>query len=220
MQYLKIISLLTFIFIITACGLSPFDETTNSTIPVSGNMREENTLFETGADNCVFMFETNDTKYLGANGYTIWSVPYINTSDTFDEFTVETVKENGRTEAGFGIIFCAQQINEKPFMLTVMINANGFYTVGKITNGVYCHINEGWRNCRYIRKGLGVKNRLCISYDNERQNYILKINGYEITEFTVSENITFKNSRKGFAVVIANNENFPSSSVKVTFEYK
>ena len=49
---------------------------------------------------------------------------------------------------------------------------------------------------------------------------VLKINGYEITSFTVSEQISFKNSRSGFAVVIASNENFPDKPVRVTFENK
>ena len=58
------------------------------------------------------------------------------------------------------------------------------------------------------------------SYDDTEISFLIKINGYELTEFTVPEEIAFKDSRSGFAVVIADNENFPDSQVKVVFEKK
>ena len=105
-------------------------------------------------------------------------------------------------------------------MLAVLINANGYYTVGKVSDGVFCHINGGWKNSNFINKGYGIKNTISVAYDTGTRNFILKINGYEITSFTVSEQISFKNSKSGFAVVIANNENFPGNPVRVTFENK
>ena len=130
------------------------------------------------------------------------------------------IKESGRTEAGFGLVFCEQEIEGKPFMLAVLINANGYYTVGKVSDGVFCHINDGWKNSSFINKGYGIKNTISVAYDTGTRNFILKINGYEITSFTVSEQISFKNSRSGFAAVVANNENFPDKPVRVTFENK
>ena len=124
------------------------------------------------------------------------------------------------SEAGFGLVFCEQKIEGKPFMLAVLINANGYYTVGKVSDGVFCHINDGWKNSNFINKGYGIKNTISVAYDSGTRNFILKINGYEITSFTVSEQISFKNSRSGFAVVIANNESFPDKPVRVTFENK
>ena len=105
-------------------------------------------------------------------------------------------------------------------MLAVLINANGYYTVGKVSDGVFCHINDGWKNSNFINKGYGIKNTISVAYDTGTRNFILKINGYEITLFTVSEQIAFKNSRSGFAAVVANNENFPGKPVRVTFENK
>ena len=220
---MKLEKLLIGVFIIAAlssCELAPFEERENLVNPDQTNLQEESSMFEKDEQNETFTFETNDTKYLGANGWTLWTVPNVNTSESFNPVAVEVIKESGRTEAGFGLVFCEQEIEGKPFMLAVLINANGFYTVGKVSDGVFCHINDGWKNSNFINKGYGIKNTISVAYDTGAKNFILKINGYEITSFTVSEQISFKNSKSGFAVVIANNENFPSKPVRVTFENK
>ena len=204
----------------SSCELAPFEEGETLTRPEQTNLQEESTLFEKDEQNKIFTFETNDTKYLGAKGWTLWTVPNVNTSESFNPVAVEVIKESGRTEAGFGLVFCEQKIEGKPFMLAVLINANGYYTVGKVSDGVFCHINDGWKNSNFIKKGYGIKNTIYVAYDTGTRNFILKINGYDITSFTVSEQITFKNSRSGFAVVIANNEIFPGKPVRITFENK
>lgn len=204
----------------SSCELAPFEEGETLTRPEQTNLQEESTLFEKDEQNKIFTFETNDTRYLGAKGWTLWTVPNVNASESFNPVAVEVIKESGRTEAGFGLVFCEQEIEGKPFMLAVLINANGYYVVGKVSDGVFCHINDGWKNSNFINKGYGIKNTISVAYDNGTRNFVLKINGYEITSFTVSEQISFKNSRSGFAVVIANNENFPGNPVRITFENK
>lgn len=220
MKLEKLIIWLASLAVLTSCELTPFEEEKSTVKPEQTTAQETSSLFVQDEDNKVFTFETNNTKYLGTNGYTLWTVPNVNTSESFNPIVVEAVKESGRTEAGFGLIFCEQKIEDKPFMLAVLINANGYYTVGKVSDGVFCHINDGWKNSNYINKGYGIKNTIAVAYDADTKNFLLKINGYEITSFTVSEQISFKNSRAGFAVVIANNENFPSNPVRVTFENK
>lgn len=220
---MKLEKLLIGVFIIAAlssCGLAPFEEGENLINPDQTNLQEESSMFEKDEQNKTFTFETNDTKYLGAKGWTLWTVPNVNTSESFNPVAVELIKESGRTEAGFGLVFCEQEIEGKPFMLAVLINANGYYTVGKVSDGVFCHINDGWKNSNFINKGYGIKNSISVAYDTGNKNFILKINSYEITSFTVSEQISFKNSKSGFAVVIANNENFPGNPVRITFENK
>ena len=204
----------------SSCGLASFEEGENLIKPEQTNLQEESSMFEKDERNKIFTFETNDTKYLGANGWTLWTVPNVNASESFNPVAVEVIKESGRTEAGFGLVFCEQEIEGKPFMLAVLINANGYYTVGKVSDGVFCHINDGWKNSNFINKGYGIKNTISVAYDTGTRNFILKINGYEITSFTVAEQISFKNSRSGFAVVIANNESFPDKPVRITFENK
>lgn len=220
MKYMKLLMGLVLLTIMTSCELAPFEEGQNPVTPEQTNVQEESTMFEEYEQNKMFIFETNDTKYLTPNGYTLWTVPQINTSENFNAISVKVTKESGRTEAGFGLVFCEQNIDEKPFMLAVMINTNGLYSIGKIYDGVFSHINNGWLKSNHIYSGLGVPNDISITFNNTNKNFTLSINNYEITSFTVNEKITFKNSRSGYVVVIANNENFPSKPVRVTFENK
>ena len=204
----------------TSCGLSPFEEDRGSVKTEKTKIEEGSSLFTSDEENKVFTFETNDTKYLGADGYTLWTVLNVNTGESFNPLCVEMTKESGRSEAGYGIVFCSQELEGKPFMLTVLINANGYYTIGKVMDGVFSHINDGWKNSDYIFRGIGARNTLMVTYDSSSKNFMLKINGYKMTSFTVSENLAFKNAGNGFAVVIANNESFPEKSVRVIFENK
>ena len=218
MKYVKLLMGLVLLTIMTSCELAPFEEGQNPVNPEQTNVQEESTMFEEYEQNKTFIFETNDTKYLTPNGYTLWTVPQINTSENFNAISVKVTKESGRTEAGFGLVFCEQNIDEKPFMLAVMINTNGLYSIGKIYDGVFSHINNGWLKSDHIYSGLGVPNDISITFNNTNKNFTLTINNYEITSFTVNEKITFKNSRSGYVVVIANNESFPSKPVRVTYE--
>lgn len=218
MRYKRRLIEFTVLVLLASCELSPFEEDANP-VPVElTSVEKESALFEADGQDKIFTFRTNDTKYLTENGYTLWTVPLVNKEESFSPLTVEATKESGRSEAGYGVVFCEQEIEEKPFMLTVLINANGFYTVGKISDGVFSHINNGWQSFSYINTGFGIKNTISIAYANDTKNFALKINGYETTTFAVSEEITFTNSRSGYVAVIANNENFPSNPVKVTFE--
>lgn len=220
MKHENLLIVFASLVLFSSCEIAPFEEGENLVNPDQTNLQEESSMFEKDEQNETFTFETNDTKYLGEKGWTLWTVPNVNTSESFNPVAVEVIKESGRTEAGFGLVFCEQKIEGKPFMLAVLINANGYYTVGKVSDGVFCHINDGWKNSSFINKGYGIKNTISVAYDTGTRNFLLKINGYEITSFTVSEQISFKNSRSGFAVVIANNENFPDKPVRVTFENK
>lgn len=220
MKHENLLIVFASLVLFSSCEIAPFEEGENLVNPDQTNLQEESSMFEKDERNKIFTFETNDTKYLGANGWTLWTVPNVNTSESFNPVAVEVIKESGRTEAGFGLVFCEQKIEGKPFMLAVLINANGYYTVGKVSDGVFCHINDGWKNSNYINRGHGIKNTIAVAYDAGTKNFLLKINSYETTSFTVSEQIAFKGSRSGFAIVIADNENFPGKPVRVTFENK
>lgn len=208
--------------LLTACGLSPMEDKEEDLIPEEPvNITEETSLFtEDSVELGKYLFETNDTKYLNKNGYTIWSTNKTNTSTNFESINIELSKLSGRTEAGFGIVFCEQQYDGKPYMLAIMINANGLYTIGKIVNGAFYHLEGNWKFSEYINKGFGFKNNISVSYDNSLESFVLTINDEEITRFTVPEKISYKNSKSGFVVVISNKENFPETPVKVEFEIK
>lgn len=221
MKNIKFLMVIPVLTLITACGLSPMQEKDNITSEEKVNLLEETSLFaEDSNQTGVYLFETNDSKYLNKDGYTIWATNKTNQSNSFETITMEMSKISGRAEAGYGIVFCEQQIDDKPYMLTVLINANGLYTIGKIINGMFYHLEDNWKFSNHINKGYGFKNQISISYDNSKNSFLLKINESDITTFTVPEKISFKDSKSGFVVVISNKEAFPVKPVKIEFEEK
>jgi hypothetical protein len=220
MKHIKFIIAMALAVPLASCELTPFEAGGTAAAPEETVVEEESSLYteDTDADGETFVFETNDTRYLNEAGYTLWTTRYVNESDAFEPIRVTLCKESGRSEAGFGIVFCSQEIDGKPFLLTVLINTNGLYTVGKVVDGVFSYMKSGWNNSNYINNGYGIRNDLAISHDVENNNFILEINDYEITDFTVPDGVSFRGSRWGFAVVISNSEDFPRSSVKVSFE--
>lgn len=217
MRFERLLTGLFIMAVLFSCDLSSFYGNLEGCEPEETTVAEASTLFAPDDKTEAYAFKTNDTKYLSANGRTFWTAKETNSSESFEPVSVTVCKESGRTEAGFGIVFCSQELDGTPFMLAVLINANGLYTAGKVSNGIFSHIT-GWRNSVYINKGLGIQNVISVSCDSESKNFTLSINGYAVTTFAVSENIVFNSSKSGFAVVIANNENFPENPVKVTFE--
>ena len=221
MRITKSWMVIPFIVLLSACGLSPMEEKKEIESEEPVNILEESSLFIEDSNNSGhYLFETNDSKYLNEKGFTIWTTNKTNSSNKFEPITVDIAKTSGRAESGFGIIFCEQQYEGKPYMLAVMINTNGLYTIGKVVNGVFFHLEGNWKFSGYINKGYGFKNRIRVSYDISKESFVLEINDEEITTFTVPEKISYKDSKSGFVVVISNREEFPAKAVKVEFEEK
>ena len=204
------------LLVLSSCKLQPFETDKPQIITEETKLREETSLFI--KSNNTYVFQTNDTKYLSSKGFTLWTAAFVNESQRFEPLSYTIIKESGKADAGYGIIFCSQETDGVPFMLTVLINTKGMYSIGKVKNGVFSHINEGWKSSACINRGYGVTNTISVSYDNNKDEFVVLINGIMISTFTVSENILFQNSQSGFAVVIAPDEDFPAVPVKVTFE--
>ena len=111
MKHENLLIVFASLVLFSSCELAPFEEGENLIKPEQTNISEESSLFEKDEQNKIFTFETNDTKYLGANGWTLWTVPNVNTSERFNPVAVEVIKESGRTEAGFGLVFCEEKID-------------------------------------------------------------------------------------------------------------
>ena len=77
---------------------------------------------------------------------------------------------------------------------------------------------EGWKDCSYLNKGYGVKNQLCITYDEKTQYFAININGKYVTKFKVMDDIKFEKTKIGYVVVISNLEKFPQKEVRVVFK--
>lgn len=223
MKYRMCFIVLLFSVLFASCSFSGYEKETENRNKTEENYIEEaSELFveQEKESEKMYVFETNDTKYLSSKGFTLWTENIKNESDNFSDITVTTCKESGNAEAGFGIIFCSQKIDGKSFMLSVLINAKGYYTIGKVLDGKFSYINNGWTECKNLYTGLGVKNTISVSYELNNNQFVLKLNGIQVEKFTSSENITFKYSNSGYVVVISDKENFPTDSVKVIFADK
>lgn len=220
MKLKKLLPVPAVLIILASCSLTPYGggEPEVQQPEEPSVIEEESTLYAETVEGEKYVFETNDTRYLTEAGYTIWTTKHVNESDSFEAVSVTMSKESGRSEAGYGIVFCSQEIEEKPFLITVLINTMGMYAVGKVVDGVYSHINGGWKSPKGIKGGYGINNEISVSYDGKEKSFLLKINGHDITTFTVQEDIKFKGSRWGYVAVIAANEDFPKNPVKITFE--
>lgn len=213
---MKNILFLFSVFLLVSCELEAI-RNIDTEIPEETTILEESELFNLDDESNSFIFQTNENKYLTDNGYTIWTAETINSSDFFEPITTTVFKESGRSNAGFGIVFCNQKIDEKPYLLTVLINTEGYYTVGKVINGFFIPIIN-WTATNLLNKGFGTKNSISIFYSSEDKKFFLNFNGIKETEFSPTEELVFKNSKSGFVVVIADNENFPANPVKVSFK--
>lgn len=214
----KILFLAITVLIFAACGLSPYDapENLEELESSSKNRIEENAaLFEQNTEENLYVFELNNEKYITEDGYTFWTVKDINEKIDFEPVSATLSKQSGKAESGFGIVFLSQKIDEKDYLLTVMINTKGQYVIGKYMDGQFSVISD-WKTSNYLQRGYGVKNKVQVSYDGE--SFVLSLNGFEVSTFTVGESLKFWRSKSGYVAVISPYEDFPDTSVKVTFE--
>ena len=104
--------------------------------PDTTTIEQNSTLFikDTISGNDILTFKTNDKKYInGGKGSTLWTLQTNYSEQKFEEITVETEKTSGNTLGGYGVVFCIQGNR----MLSVLINNNRQYAIGKITDGRY-----------------------------------------------------------------------------------
>ena len=213
----KFIPVILFSTLFIACNHRIIDQTSSETdIPTpedQSQVEEHAELFI--EDETEYVCSMNDTKYIKPKGCTIWCIENENNEEVFEEITASIYKQSGKPQAGYGIVFLGQTINEKEFLMTVMINISGYYNIGKIIDGHFYSISK-WCPTRYLQKGYGVTNKLKISHSNNK--FILSINGNEVYEFRLEEKISFKGSKSGYVAVISPEENFPAESVTVVYK--
>lgn len=162
---------------------------------------------------------TNNGAYWSPYGYTLWSLNKKFQHEDFIECTVSLIKHSGDSVAGYGIVVCHAYREDYGYtMVTVMINTQGRYTVGKVIGANYESV-IGWKNCNHLRKGKGVENKIFLSYDKEQKKYTLFINDLEIESFTINDP-AHESGRSGYIVVISPQDDFPFVPVSVSFKEK
>jgi hypothetical protein len=188
--------------------------------PVSdGGMEEAAVLFEEigfSGGGTVTRFQTSGSQYWSRNGYTLWTV--WGDALPFAERTVKMSKPNGYEGAGYGLAICQGsrffEGREEETMLTVMINNNGQYALGKVIGSRYESI-QWWTNSPLIREGPGAPNTVTVRPNGD--GFVLLINDHLVRTFSDGTEPRHSGGRNGYVVVIAPSDNNTQGGVDVYF---
>ena len=203
-------------FLFFSCGFNEYkEESVNEEI----FYLEESTLFKQDMENLQeYLFSTADKNLAGSTGTTFWVVceKDFNDSLEFRDFSAEVTKISGNSKAGYGLVFC-QNENEKneQSLLCVLINVNGFYSIGKLSENCFEKINE-WTYSENLNTGYTSN---LISVQKKEDKYQIYFNGNLETSFFDNKKILIPGGR-GFVAVVSSEEKFPEQSVKIRYRIK
>jgi len=209
------------IFLIMAC-LSPYNGNDGKENGLPGNETTiaVSDLFIPIDNTTITKFYTNDPIYRTASGYTLWT--YCSDIVNFQERIVTVRKPLGSNIAGYGLILCANErmVEEslENVFLTVMINNNRQYALGKVIRASYKPILN-WTEGNGLAKGIGLPQKIKIVKDGENQNkYHLYFNGFYECFFIDEEDPRCEGvGKNGYVVVIAQDD-LNKGSVEVLFD--
>lgn len=224
LQFAQVVFFLSLLALLDSCMSStmsdsadgvtddPTDGSTDGTTPVS----LVDSLF-VKTDPTTTVFETNDQKYWSTHGYTLWTLGAgQGVMVPFTSREVSVAKQSGNTSSGFGMVICqGSRTGYGDTMLTIMINLNKRYTVGKVIGGTYSSIIP-WTECSYLSNGYGVQNKLKVSYDGATGKFTVMINGANVQTFESIDPVQIE-GKSGYLVVISPEDSFPTDTVKVVF---
>jgi len=221
-MHIKCISILAAVCLISGCRLTLKDPAATDSAGTGTTTEETTSLFKEQSDGS-YTFETNDSAYTNKDGYTLWTITQtISNTQTFAPFSTAVVKSHGNTGYGYGVIFNANTNSSgKTSLLCVLIRTTGEFAVGKVENGLYSDI-QYWTENSYIKQGLGVDNIITIAKLNESNEYSVTFNGSSdsTVKFSDTGSYIYSNGSRGYVVVLAPDENFPTNRVVVSFAEK
>ena len=218
-HYFNLRTILLIVIIITAC-MSPYHGENEEGLPIKETPVIESDLFiPTDTENEI-RFYTNDSKYRRSTGLTLWT--HCSDEGTFPERTVNMRKNLGSNIAGYGLIICSapRQVEDRMenVFLTIMINNNRQYAIGKVIGGSYTAL-VNWTEASGLINGVGIDNRICIQKDAENSNkYHLFFNGVNDGFFVDEESPRCEGfGKNGYVVVIAPDD-LNNSAIEVRFK--
>jgi hypothetical protein len=184
-----------------------------------GGIEEAAVLFEeigSSSRGTVTRFQTSGGRYWSRNGYTLWTV--WGDELPFSERTVKLSKSKGYEGAGYGLVICQGsrffEGREEETMLTVMINNNGQYALGKVIGSRYESIQD-WTNSSFIREGAGAPNTVMVRPNGD--GFVLLINDCAVRTFSDGTEPRHSGGKNGYIVVIAPSDNDAEGGVDVYF---
>lgn len=173
------------------------------------------TKTETSDGRKKYILRTNDTKYIIPGGYTAYE---ITGTSNVSSVTADVSRQSGNGMAGYGIVFAARKRNNAVYMLAVMINIHGMYTIAKYKAEQYETLKD-WAYSANLKSGYGVSNRISVTAATDG-SITVKFNG--VTEYVFKDSASggipaLSTGSHGFVTVIPPTEDFPSEFVEVTF---
>lgn len=121
---------------------------------------------------------------------------------------MELKKIRGDIDGAYGIIFCAQDDYN---YYTLVITANGEIYIDKTINDEAIPIYD-WDESLFLLKGYNVSNKIGITYDKDKKEFSVFING--IREIIFQDN-TFTGGKYGAYFSVTENENFPEEPEEI-----
>ncbi len=209
------LALIAALIALAGCPISP--RTDEGPVPSNGAVEQHSELFvaEDGSPETI-RFETNDARYWGPYGYTLWTLRPASQSP-FASREVTAAKESGDASAGFGVVFCAYDSGDPLIgetMLVVMINTQREYIVGEVSGGSFRELVP-WTACASLKLGYGQENTIALSA--ESGEIALSLNGAEAARFRDEEPPLHEGGADGYLVVISPLDRFPDVPVSVVF---
>ncbi len=209
------LALIAALLVLSGCPISPRGD--EEPVPAAGGVEEHSELFvaDDGSAETI-RFETNDARYWGPYGYTLWTVRPAAQSP-FVSREVTAAKESGDAAAGFGLVFCAYDSGDPLIgetMLVVMINTQREYIVGEVSGGSFRELVP-WTACAWLKLGYGQENTIALSADSGE--IVLSLNGAEAARFRDEDPPLHDGGADGYLVVISPLDRFPDVPVSVIF---
>lgn len=234
MKEIKKVIILIIIFVITGC-VNPYNRIRDgeSGIFEEGNELEgnedeeggtnpfEDKLFKKEGEKIIL--KTNNTKYWGVRGYTLWK--FLGEEIDKNAPSIKVVKKEGASEAGYGLVCYSTKTEagqKKYRMLVILIHVDGKYSIGYVVDGLYKDI-EWKRQSEKLNKGYGVENSISVKKAGKKIEVYFNDESYSGSpSYTINDSSEYLlgEGEAGLIGVVSAKDKFPDDFVWIEYKVK
>ena len=209
--HINTLLILLMILITLGCSVTPTTSIVKKTEDLTV-IEESSSLFVINGVTGVTEFTTNDTKYSGQFGYTLWTREGVE-MDPFTHLNVTFSKLSGNEDAGYGVVFGSHDDT----MLVVLINTKKEFIIGELTGNLFTEF-QPWDNAEALKPGYNQTNIIDITYNSGTGDFYLSLNSVLVTTFRDDDIPFHTQGKNGYIVVISPLDDFPNIPVFITFK--